>query len=233
MQEDEQLALILGATGPVRHADRWWSTAQRSAERSGDPEVVALVRGKALVRWLYERPVAPLLDQAAPLTAGPCAGRLSWLAGRAQGYAMLGRSTEAHGALRELTETYAQFDDTDAGDGAVLGCTEVNIHHTTSYVHTYLGEVKPAFAAQDRALALYPPGDTVQSAMVQLHRARCLVIDGDIGDGLAIGAAALDRVPAIRRGGPVGTLALAVRDAVPAAERTRVGVDELDQRLTM
>jgi hypothetical protein len=143
---------------------------------------------------------------------------------------MLGRADEAHAALRELTETYSQSGDSGT---AFFGCTEVNIHHATSYVHTYLGEVKPAYAAQDRALAIYPPSDTVQSAMVQLHRARCLVIDGEIADGLTVGAEALDRVPAIRRGGPVGTLALALRDAVPAAERTRVGVDELDQRLTM
>jgi hypothetical protein len=227
------MALILGATGKRRAAQRWWGTARDAATVSGDPATMALVRGKALVRGLYEgRSVITLLDQDAdPITVHPCAGQLERLAGRAQGYAMLGQADAAHATLRELNDTYEHLPNLAGSDVGIFGWSESNTHHTGSYVYTHLGETSQAYAAQDHALALYPPSATVPRAMVQLHRARCLIIDGDLVGGVTMGADALDSVPAVRRGGPVGTLAQSILDALPAGERNRPTAGELRQRL--
>jgi hypothetical protein len=67
------MALALGSADQTRSAQRWWSTARRTADQAGCTETVALVRGKEVVRGLYERrPVPELLAMAA---AGKSAGR--------------------------------------------------------------------------------------------------------------------------------------------------------------
>jgi transcriptional regulator with XRE-family HTH domain len=60
------------------------------------------------------------------------------------------------------------------------GWPETRVRHGESYVYTALGETKAAYAAQERALALYPDQLIVAPAQVKLHRSRGMIIDGDI-----------------------------------------------------
>ena len=226
------MALALGSTDQIRSAQRWWSMARQAAIRSGCAETVSLVRGEIVVRGLYERrPLPQLLTVAASPVGAPCFGTASVLAGRAQAYAMLGQTEEAHAALGELADTYERLPAAVTADDGIFGWSEDRLHHTTSYVNTHLRNTTAAYAAQDRALAMYPPTLNRSSAMVRLHRARCLVIDGDLASGLDEGAQALDLVSVEYRGGPIGELGRVVLAELPPDERTRPEADELRQRL--
>jgi hypothetical protein len=89
-----------------------------------------------------------------------------------------------------------------------------------SYVYTHLGDSTRADQAQERALALYPASAWRAPAQIQLHRATCLIQDGDITGGIdhattVVGALTREQ----RRDGFVQTIAQATAAAVPRRAR--------------
>lgn len=106
---------------------------------------------------------------------------------------MLKRDREAIDALNELSEISARLSpEILADESSMSGWPEYRLRHTESYVHTYLGNTKKAYAAQDAALNLYPPELERERAQMLMHRARCMVIDGDVSGGIAYGSDVLD-----------------------------------------
>ena len=91
---------------------------------------------------------------------------------------------EAEVALRQVRELTEAMPAAVLADETVLGWPEHRLLHCESYVHTEAGRTKLAFAAQDRALELYPAAQSGNRAMVRMHRAACLIQDGHIADGL-------------------------------------------------
>src|SRR5690606_18338406 len=93
-------------------------------------------------------------------------------AGRAQLLAMLGRSSEARAEMRRVVDITAQLPEVKAGeDESVWAWPEHRLRHTESFVYTHIGDVRAASAAQDRAVALYPPSHARLRTQVELHRA--------------------------------------------------------------
>jgi tetratricopeptide (TPR) repeat protein len=156
------MAMTVGGLGHVREAGRWWRTARRVADKTGDPYTSTWIRGWEVVRAKFEgRPlpaVLTLVEQAerhavrAPVIAMP-----SLLAGKAQALAMLGRAEEAEATLRQLREVFAALPSEVTGEReSWFAWPEYRLWHTESFVHSELGQFEQATEAQDRALALYP-----------------------------------------------------------------------------
>jgi tetratricopeptide (TPR) repeat protein len=194
------MALTLAGLGRTREARRWWRTARDTADQTGDPRTSLLVRGWEAVSGLYEhRPPAELLgitDEALALTAHrDCAAAAGVLAGRAQVLALLRRDADARQTLQDLAAVTAALPSDVLGDEtSMFGWPEYRLRHTESYVYTAIDDYPAAYAAQDQAFDLYPPELRREHAMVQLHRAACLVGEGEV-NGLGYAMRVLIELP--------------------------------------
>lgn len=189
------MAWTLAGLGRVREARRWWRTARATADHTGDPELRLLPRSwEILSGWSERRSPAELLrlsEEAIAQVRGPVpASGAGVLVGKAQALAQLGREAEARQTLTLLAEV-AQTPD----EGSLFGWPEYRLRHAESLVFTTLGDYLAAFDAQDRALALYPAELAGELAMVQLHRAACLVGYGEL-TGLGFAMRVLLELPA-------------------------------------
>jgi len=225
-------AKTLAGLGHRRAAKRWWQTARSAADLSGDPRTRAWVRGWSAVNGLYEhRPlqqVLDLADEALAITAKPCAGAAGALAARAQALSLRGDVEGSRAALVRLAElTEAMPSDLLADDQSLFGWPEVRLRHTESYAFSHLGASTEAYDAQQRSLDLYPPELAREMAMVQLHRARCLVVDGDVGEGIGFALYILIELPERFQNQSLYEIAGHVADAVPAEERHRPALADL------
>jgi hypothetical protein len=108
-----------------------------------------------------------------------------------------------------------------ADEEPMLGWPEVRLRHTESYVYTWLGDTARAYAAQERALQLYPGALLREWAAMLMHRATCIVRDGDVGGGLAYAGTVLDDLPTEHHTDLVYAVARAAVAAVPESDRGR------------
>jgi len=231
-------AMAWASTGDTRRARHWWRTARQAGDQSGCVATRMWVRGWEVADGLYEqRPVPAVLDRAAEAIAvggrTVCAGTAGLYAGLAQTLAAAGRKADALRALRRVAEVTDRLPSSVVADEeSMLGWPEVRLRHTESYVYTALGESAVAYAAQDRALALYPPALVRERAAMLLHRATCMGSDGDVAGGLSFATATLDRLPAKHRTELVHAVGRQTLAALPAGEQRRSEAAELAARLS-
>jgi tetratricopeptide (TPR) repeat protein len=191
--------------GDPRSARRWWRTASRAADESGDHLASSLVRGRQAVFSLYEdRPsmsVLDLADEAIEISRStPCAGLASAYAAKAQTLAQIGRHPAAAAALDDLKRIFEVMPDSVRDDqSSQWGWSAQRLHHVASHVHTFAGNVEKASRAQDTALTLYPPSNYQGRAQVELHRAGCLMRSGDIDEGARHTVRVLEGLPVAHR----------------------------------
>ena len=232
------LAQTVGNLGNARAGHRWWRIARQSADASRNVEAQVWVRGREIIRGLYEhRPPETLLnlaDEATAISHTPGMGTGSVLIGRAQILAVLGRAVEAE---RAMTEVYATVDRLPhritADTESMFGWPEYRLRHGESLVYTYLGDSRRAEAAQERALSLYPTNLFRERAQVQLYQAMRLIRDGEPTIGARHACRTLDDLPQTHRIEVVLEVARSVARAVPNAERHRPAATELRELLTM
>lgn len=189
------MAWTLAGLGRVREARRWWRTARATADHTGDPELRLLPRGwEILSGWSERRSADELLrlsDKALAEARGVVqASGAGVLVGKAQALAQLGREAEARQTLAQLADVVQTPD-----EGSLFGWPEYRQHHAESLVLTTMGDYLAAFDAQDRAFALYPAELAGELALVQLHRAACLVSVGEL-TGLGFAMRVLLELPA-------------------------------------
>jgi transcriptional regulator with XRE-family HTH domain len=231
------MAMGLASLGQTRQARRWWSTARGAADFADDAPIRMWARDWEAVNGLYERrptrSVIALADEGLAISSVVCAGRAGLLAASAQARSTLGDADGAVSALRELeTLTRAMPSDVQADIDSMHGWPDVRLHHTKSYVHTHLGDTTEAYAAQDAAFALYPPELARERAQVQMHRATCMVIDGEVTSGIDYAHQALDDLPLELHNALLFQVARKVVDAVPPSGRERPDVLELAHRMS-
>ncbi|GGJ84517.1 hypothetical protein GCM10010123_12720 [Pilimelia anulata] len=230
------MAMSVASLGRARAARRWWTTARAAADRSTDPLVRMWVRDWETVNGLYEgRPIADLLtlaDETLAIAPGrACTGAAGVLSGQAQAFALAGRAADAIAALRRLAELTERLPAAVLADEVSMhGWPEFRLRHTESWVYTYLGETAAAYRAQDRAFALYPPELAREQAQMRMHRAACLVLDGDPAGGLAYAHRALDELPAELHNDMLYATARRVIAVLPAGRRDAL---DLRGRLTL
>lgn len=228
-------ALTWGSLGHPHQALRWWGMARSAADHSGDIRTRVFARAWELVNGLYlGRPAEELLtlgaegaelagDRADAATAG------LW-AFLAQTQAVAGHPSAVNSLRRVAEITGRVAADVAADTETIFGWPEVRLRHTESYVYTELGDTSRANAAQDAALALYGGNLAPDRAKVELHRARCLIIDGDVREGIAEAHRVLDNLPAARSGS-VRTIAGNVVSSIPRSVARNSGVLALCDRL--
>ncbi|MGA4730141.1 helix-turn-helix domain-containing protein [Micromonospora taraxaci] len=231
------VALSLVATGQIVLGRRWWQTAHRVANQSGDIETRVLVRAWDVVNGCYDgrRPsmVVALTDEVLPLlqrqaTSAVC----GLLAGRAQALSLAGRHSEAVATVRQLADLAQRLPATVVGDVESLwGWPEHRVHHTESWVYTHAGRLGDAESAQTRVLDLYPASQARLRAQVQLHQAARLIRGGHIPDGLRCAADTLDALPVHLHNHVLRSVTAQVTDAVPVVERSRPAFADLTDRL--
>jgi transcriptional regulator with XRE-family HTH domain len=233
------MAMSLVNVGEFQQSRLWWRAARQTADASRDPAVRIWVRGHDAMHALYDhRPLRAALARAGEALAigGTTAysGSGEALGAQAQTLALFGRADEARTAVNQLADLYERLPgDVTQDQGTIYGYPETRMWHSTSYVHTYLGDTAPARAAQESALALYPIGRVRARAQVQLHTARCLVLDGHLDDGANHALAVIDAVPPEHRTAMVLGVGHKVYNAVPSSERTRPPVAGLREILAL
>jgi len=233
------MAMSLVNLGQFQPARRWWRAARRAADASTDPAVRTWVRGHDAMHALYDRrPLATALTRAEEALAiggsTACPGAAEALGARAQAYALLGRADEARDAVNQLADLYGQLPASAAQDlGTIFDYPQHRLWHSTSYVHTHLGDTDAARRAQAHALTLYPATFPRARAQMQLHAARCMIIDGYLDDGATHALAAIGAVPVVHRTALVLDMGRKVLDQVPVPERERSAVAGLQEMLAL
>jgi tetratricopeptide (TPR) repeat protein len=231
------MAMTLASLGQPLVARRWWRTARKQADASGDLETRAWVRDWEVVNGTYEnRPLRQILERADETAAlvgdHVCRGAAGVQSGRAQALALAGRRAEALRALRQVAELTERMPAETAEDAeSMFGWPEVRLHHTASYVYTHTGDTRRAMDAQDQALKLYPPDLERERAQLRMHRATCMIYDGHVGDGLRYAADVLDELPADRHNALLYEVAKHVVAVVPHRERSRTEATEFGERI--
>lgn len=225
------IALGLVASGQAIAARRWWHTARRVADESGDPDAQIMVRAWDVVNGSYDgRPavqVVAVSDEVLPLLDGRAsAATCGLLAGRAQALSLAGRHAEAVATVQHLARMAEQLPATVVDDVESLwGWPEHRLRHTESWVYTHAADYRRAGEAQDRALALYPASQIRLRTQVELHRAAALIRTGHVPANL------LDRLPTSQHNELVRSVARQVVVAVPDSERRQSSYRELLERV--
>jgi hypothetical protein len=100
-------------------------------------------------------------------------------------------------------------------------------------VYTRLGDTARAYAAQDRALQIYPRALARERAAMLIHRATCMIVDGDIDGGLRYADTVLDELSAEHHTDLVYAVARGMLAAVPDRERARSDARQISARLAL
>jgi transcriptional regulator with XRE-family HTH domain len=232
------MAQTLGNLGDDQAALRWWRTARTYADASQEPQARVWVRGREVIRGMYERrPLTSLLaiaEEADLISDQVGIGTCAALAGRAQILSMLGRTSDAKAALDRVRDAASRLPADVWGDTeSMYGWPEYRLRHTESYTYTYLGAELEAETAHDRAMELYPQGMFRERAQVELHRALRLVRAGDTAGGADHAQRVVQSLPSDQRIAAVLGLARTVVDKTPPAEQNRPQVAGLREMLAL
>lgn len=151
----------------------------------------------------YGRPATRALElaQTAQALAGnsPSAEGALAVSIEARAHARLGRRREALAAINRSEAIFERLEKTDPN---VLGFYEHLLRFYQGNVFTFIGETRPAMAAQRRALELLPPGDDlVDPVLVLLDQATCLIHEGELAEGCRLTTQTLLAVPPRTRSG--------------------------------
>lgn len=231
------LAYALGSAGHARESHRWWASARRAAERSGDAQLLAAVCGYEALQGLYEDRPLPLvqkrIDDALAASPAACPGVVEAIGGLAQVHAIQGDHDRAYATLDEQARRFERLPDATgrhliAPDGWPVG----RLLHNRSYIYTLTGHPSAA-QAQEEALKAAPPGLAAPIAQLELHRAITAVRSGDILSGLDHARAVLTRLAASQQTRYVRHVASTVLHAVPAGERSRPAVAEYREMIAL
>jgi hypothetical protein len=110
---------------------------------------------------------------------------------------------------------------------SAFGYSESKFRFHESSAYTRLGEIRPALAAQDRALALCPPGDYTDRALTRLDRAACMARQGDPVAAADYAAGTLRELDAEQRQGVIAVRGAELARGLPASGRAAGAAGEL------
>jgi hypothetical protein len=217
-------AMTVANLGRLGQGRRWWRTARDLADRSTDPAARAWVRGREIVRALYEqRPAEMILAMTATyegeLADAPQEVLPELLGGKAQALALAGRTGEAEQLLPQfVTVCEALPARITAQGGSVFGWSPDRQRFTESDVHSFGGNFDDAAAAQDAAVALYPKTYVRGPAQIELQRALCLARMGDSAAAATHAQQVLQQLPSGDHIRPIVDLAYRVNHDIPACD---------------
>ncbi|WP_326557815.1 helix-turn-helix domain-containing protein [Micromonospora sp. NBC_01796] len=207
--------LWLGNHDQLGGAGHWYRTSATLADRSGDTDMMAWVRGRAASRGVYEDWTVDhalnVATTALAVTDRPTLGALEAHAAQVGAYALTGDARRGRAAVEAMADVAEQLPAPSAGPGPVERTVFLS-----AFLEARVGTPDSAEAAYERAESALAglPTWLLES---RVYRARAMVADGDIAGGLAY---ALQAVDGLRH--DVRVISVAVRDvcqAVPASYR--------------
>ncbi|KJE21189.1 Helix-turn-helix domain [Frankia torreyi] len=218
--------------GDLASSRRWWRTAKRAADASGDVHARLWTRGREIVRALYEqRPVADALglvaeaDAVAASVHAPPAAVQDYLDGKARVLVRAGRVEEARGVLTEVQINFERLPPEVSGDTASwFGWSERALHLAESYTYSHLGDWTRADGAQTAASRLFPVENRRGPVLVDLQRALCQIRSGDIDGGIDQAYTAMTALPRAQYNSPIVQVSRDVATAVSPTESGRENV---------
>lgn len=221
------MAMALTDLGQLVQARRWWRSARHVAEDSGDVHAILWVRGREIVRGMYEHVPADatlrLVSDAERYNGAtvPATAMVELCYGKAQALALAGHRQRAVEMLTFCQDSIfpALPAGVTADHGSLFGWPEQRLRFTESFVHSFLGEAELAEEAQTRAIALYPESDKRGAALIELQRALCLVKQGDVVTGVGHAYSTMTELAAAYHNSVVLGLGQHVVDAVPVTDR--------------
>ncbi|GIG57160.1 hypothetical protein Lfu02_15320 [Longispora fulva] len=236
------IAMTMANLANLTESRRWWRTARTLAEASGNVDTELWVRGRQIIRALYEqRPVDAIIrlaDESMALASHGSPQAVTELtSGRAQALALAGRHDEALSALataESLMHTLpADAVDESPDRESVLIWRENRYRFTASYVYSHLGMLAEAGEAQDQALRTYSRTYHRGPAQIELQRALCMVRAGDAAGGAKHAQTVLNNLPRRDHIRPVVDLGYSVLHAAPRETRSVGAVADLDHYLNV
>ncbi len=215
---------------------RWARTARMAAFEAGDPETQAWVLAQEAHGHYYSRDPLEAVEVAQHaqdvVRARPCVGAALAAALEARAFAALGHQHEAHRALARAEEITAHLDG-EALAHSAFGYNEGQLRFHASSVFTHLRMIKPAFAAQERALELCAPGDYTDWALTRLDHACCLALAHETEAALAYAIETLTSLTEPQRSGIITLRGHAMLESVPKQHQQRQAARELHELLML
>ncbi|MFF3431429.1 hypothetical protein [Streptomyces sp. NPDC002602] len=226
-------AIVLHDLGQHREAHRWFGTAGRAAEQSGDTLLHAWVLGReAMVPLNYGAPqAAAQLAEKARFLAGdqPSATAALAAAVASRAYAIGGHREKALRAVADVEELAERLRPQQQAD-TWFGYPMQKHHVHMSQALTLLRETHRAYETQQRALDLSRAPSLMTRALIAIDTASCRAHDGDRAEAARIAAQAYGALPASYRGGLTRTRALALYRTLPT---DTPGIDTLADALAL
>jgi len=210
--------------GEFGQARRWWVTARRAADASGDLDVRVRVRGQEAVLSLYSlRPAEAAIGLAreAQHLAGQLTSTsvLKALAGEAQALALLGRDREAQAALKRLFVMADMI-----GECSRLDWGPDSTWFVASWVHSFSGSAKAAEQAREEAFRHLPffHNDT----NLRLHRSITIAREGGHTEALRQATKVVSNLAPAYRSQLIMHTARQVQEFIPPAQRQGSAFDD-------
>lgn len=224
-------AMALYDCGHPRTAFRWWDAARKTADAAGDPPLRAWIRAREGLDLLYGArlagPALRLADEGVRIAhRHPSTGLAEVQTLRARALAATG-DPDARGALDDLRRTADRLPDKVVADNASwAGFGENRIWGTEAVTYMWLKDTSAARLAANRAITTTPPEQGGSIAQLKLTTvAACMVLDGEIVDGLEYAVETLKAPPepslSVRNAG------IFVLDALPEKARALPAAAEL------
>jgi hypothetical protein len=227
-------ANVLTRLGDHGSAIHWWRTAKAAADASGYLDARLMVRTEEAGFGLYgQRDLATVLrlTESAQQLAGdaPSFWNADLAGTRAKALSLLGRHDEAKRSLH----TFVTFEGDD-GRKSVFPTlwTFDQPHFAESWVYAGAGNEARANKARETVLDLSRPGDYVYRTNVELHAARCTVVNGGIDEGTRQAGAVLEALEPSYRNRLITETGKTVLRAIPIEQRHRPAAREFHEVLT-
>lgn len=228
------IAIVLHDLGARKEARKWFSTAARAAQESGDRQLHAWVLAReAMVPLNYGAPrAAAHLAQQARQAAGnqPTAAATLAAAVAARANALSHQPEQARHALEAADRLMGRLDAAAQAD-TWLTHGEQKHHVHLSHAYTALGDSRHARQSQQQALELSAPTSTMTRSLLAVDAAVCLHHDGDTGQACRHAAQVLDGLPPAYRAGLVHQRARDLYHAIPTRHHREPAVEALRESL--
>jgi tetratricopeptide (TPR) repeat protein len=212
----------------------WAKTARTAAVQAGDSATLSWVLAQEAYGHFYADRLTDALSAARHaqelMRKAPCVGAATAAALEARAHAARGDPRETRLALAR-TETILGKLAPQQMTRSAFGYTEAQFRFHESSAWTSLGQVRPAMAAQDRALELCQPDDYTDWALTRLDRAACLARQGDPLAAAGYAAVTLGELGTGQRQGLITVRATELAKALPPTCQSAPAIRELKELL--
>jgi tetratricopeptide (TPR) repeat protein len=215
---------------------RWARTARLAADEAGDPEIRSWVLAQEAYGHYYSADLVEAMEVAqhaqAVGAANPCVGAALAAALEARVAAVMGQAKETRATLGRAEEILSHLGG-EALTPSAFGYNEAQFRFHEGNALTHLGDERPAFKAQDRALALCAPGDYTDWAMTRLDRARCLTTAGDAAAAVEYATETLTALSEPKRRGIITLRGHEILNALPHQQQATPAARDLRDLLLL